>query len=103
MKSARVQGTGYRVQIGGLVAFSDVDSQLVIIQVEEILKIASPSPSMDSISIQPLIRLRVEYTGFSSVNPTRFGQHFVGRVANPNDILNFFRKKTTGEFLPFFS
>lgn len=37
----------------------------------------------------------MEYTGFVSVNPTRFGQHFVGRVANPNEILNFIRRKTT--------
>eukprot|EP01129_Flabellula_baltica_P005317 TRINITY_DN1916_c0_g1_i1.p1 TRINITY_DN1916_c0_g1~~TRINITY_DN1916_c0_g1_i1.p1 ORF type:complete len:658 (+),score=153.95 TRINITY_DN1916_c0_g1_i1:29-2002(+) len=41
----------------------------------------------------PLIRLRVEYTGFSSIHPSRFGQRFVQRVANPEEILNFHRKK----------
>jgi double-strand break repair protein MRE11 len=41
----------------------------------------------------PLIRLRVEYTGFNLINLSRFGQLFVGKVANPMDILNFFRKK----------
>lgn len=35
----------------------------------------------------PLVRLRVDYTGFSTVNTQRFGARFVGRVANPNDVL----------------
>ncbi|KYQ93419.1 DNA repair exonuclease [Tieghemostelium lacteum] len=42
----------------------------------------------------PLIRLKVDYTGYSSVNPQKFGQTFAGRVANQNDILLFYRKKT---------
>lgn len=37
----------------------------------------------------PLIRLRVDYTGFSTINAQRFGQKFVGRVANPHDMLLF--------------
>ncbi|KAJ7535711.1 hypothetical protein O6H91_12G043300 [Diphasiastrum complanatum] len=35
----------------------------------------------------PLVRLRVDYTGFTTINPQRFGQKFVGKVANPHDIL----------------
>lgn len=35
----------------------------------------------------PLIRLRVDYTGFTTIHTLRFGQRFVNRVANPNDIL----------------
>ncbi|PSC71365.1 Double-strand break repair MRE11 [Micractinium conductrix] len=35
----------------------------------------------------PLIRLRVDYSGFSTINTQRFGQKFVGKVANPNDIV----------------
>lgn len=43
---------------------------------------------------QPLIRIRVEYSGgFSPFNVNRFGQRFVKRVANTKDILLFFRKK----------
>ncbi|KAL3143519.1 hypothetical protein ABBQ38_002323 [Trebouxia sp. C0009 RCD-2024] len=38
-------------------------------------------------AILPLIRLRVDYTGFSTINAQRFGQKFVGKVANPHDIL----------------
>ncbi len=29
----------------------------------------------------------MDYTGFSTINAQRFGQKFVGKVANPHDIL----------------
>lgn len=46
----------------------------------------------------PLIRLRVEYTGldggnFDCENPQRFSNRFMGRVANVNDVVQFYRKK----------
>ncbi|MCO5557015.1 hypothetical protein L7F22_010570 [Adiantum nelumboides] len=37
----------------------------------------------------PLVRIKVDYTGYSTINPQRFGQKFVGKVANPHDILLF--------------
>ncbi|PKA59958.1 Double-strand break repair protein MRE11 [Apostasia shenzhenica] len=37
----------------------------------------------------PLIRLKVDYSGFMTINPQRFGQKYVGKVANPQDILIF--------------
>ncbi|XP_020698935.1 double-strand break repair protein MRE11 isoform X2 [Dendrobium catenatum] len=37
----------------------------------------------------PLIRLKVDYSGFTTINPQRFGQKYVGKVANPQDILIF--------------
>ena len=37
----------------------------------------------------PLIRLRVDYTGFSTINSQRFGQKFVSKVANPHDVLHW--------------
>ncbi|KAK9763849.1 meiotic recombination [Basidiobolus ranarum] len=44
---------------------------------------------------KPLIRLRVEYSGgFNSFNPQRFGQQFVEQVANPKDIIHFYRRRT---------
>ncbi|KAF9426240.1 Double-strand break repair protein mre11a [Podila epigama] len=44
---------------------------------------------------KPLVRLRVEYSGgFEIFNPQRFGHEFVDLVANPRDIVQFFRKKT---------
>ena len=40
-----------------------------------------------------LVRLRVEHSGFSTINNQRFGARFVGDVANPSDMLLFHRKK----------
>ncbi|XP_031500751.1 double-strand break repair protein MRE11 isoform X1 [Nymphaea colorata] len=37
----------------------------------------------------PLVRIKVDYTGFMTINPQRFGQKYVGKVANPQDILIF--------------
>lgn len=31
--------------------------------------------------------MQVDYTGFSTINTQRFGQKFVGKVANPNDMV----------------
>ncbi|KAH8677611.1 Metallo-dependent phosphatase-like protein [Xylariales sp. PMI_506] len=46
----------------------------------------------------PLIRLKVEYTPpegghYDCENPQRFSNRFVGKVANTNDVVYFFRKK----------
>jgi double-strand break repair protein MRE11 len=48
----------------------------------------------------PLVRLRVEYTApdggkFDCENPQRFSNRFVGEVANINDVVHFYRKKST--------
>ncbi|KAI9500362.1 Metallo-dependent phosphatase-like protein [Coemansia spiralis] len=43
---------------------------------------------------KPLVRIRVEYSGgFESFHPQRFGLLFADRVANPRDILYFYRKQ----------
>lgn len=41
----------------------------------------------------PLVRLRIEHTGFHTINPQQFGHHFVGRVANYQDLLCFYKKR----------
>ncbi|KAJ9105969.1 hypothetical protein QFC19_003304 [Naganishia cerealis] len=42
----------------------------------------------------PLIRLKVETTGVKELmNAGRFGQRFVDRIANPKDVLQYYRKK----------
>ena len=42
----------------------------------------------------PLVRLRVEFTGFPRItNINKFGQKFVGKVANPEDLLLFSKQK----------
>lgn len=48
--------------------------------------------------ILPLVRLRVEYTApeggkFDCENPQRFSNRFVDKVANVNDVIQFYRKK----------
>ncbi|XP_062052874.1 double-strand break repair protein MRE11 isoform X2 [Lepus europaeus] len=43
---------------------------------------------------KPLIRLRVDYSGgFEPFNVHRFSQKFVDRVANPKDVIHFFRHR----------
>ena len=48
----------------------------------------------------PLIRLRVEYSPpegggtFECENPQRFSNRFVGKVANVNDVVQFYQKKS---------
>ncbi|KAJ8764651.1 hypothetical protein K2173_006945 [Erythroxylum novogranatense] len=44
----------------------------------------------------PLIRIKVDYTGFMTINPQRFGQKYVGKVANPQDILIFSKAPRKG-------
>lgn len=53
----------------------------------------------------PLVRLRVEYTApqpgeFHVENPQRFSNRFVGKVANTNDVVQFYRKKKTATRTP---
>ncbi len=42
----------------------------------------------------PLIRITVEYTGYEVENPRRFSNRFVGSVANVNDVVQFYKKRT---------
>ncbi|XP_054548931.1 double-strand break repair protein MRE11 isoform X3 [Talpa occidentalis] len=47
---------------------------------------------------KPLIRLRVDYSGgFEPFNVLRFSQKFVDRVANPKDVIHFFRRREQKE------
>jgi double-strand break repair protein MRE11 len=41
----------------------------------------------------PLVRLRIEHSGFHTINPQQFGHNFVGRVANYQDLLCFYKKR----------
>ncbi|KAJ0047190.1 hypothetical protein Pint_04423 [Pistacia integerrima] len=44
----------------------------------------------------PLVRIKVDYSGFMTINPQRFGQKYVGKVANPQDILIFSKSARKG-------
>ncbi|KAF8607215.1 DNA repair exonuclease [Ceratobasidium sp. AG-I] len=56
---------------------------------------AGISPEEAGQMMLPLVRLKVETTGVSVMsNPVRFSQEFIGRVANPRDVLVFHRAKS---------
>mmetsp|Transcript_8720 Transcript_8720/g.13022 ORF Transcript_8720/g.13022 Transcript_8720/m.13022 type:complete len:810 (-) Transcript_8720:149-2578(-) len=44
-----------------------------------------------------LVRLRVDYAGFPTINPQKFGSRFVGEVANPSEVLIFSRRRKENE------
>lgn len=53
-----------------------------------IKKVTARQPDVSNVML-PLIRIKVDYTGFSTINAQRFGQKFVGKVANPHDMLTW--------------
>ena len=52
----------------------------------------APVPPPPASMRLPLIRLRVEHTGFDALPAARFGASFINRVANPDDMLHFYRR-----------
>lgn len=46
---------------------------------------------------QVLVRLKVDRTGFPTINSQRFGARFVGTVANPSEIILFHQKRRVDE------
>eukprot|EP00931_Biecheleriopsis_adriatica_P068125 TRINITY_DN42154_c0_g1_i1.p1 TRINITY_DN42154_c0_g1~~TRINITY_DN42154_c0_g1_i1.p1 ORF type:complete len:742 (-),score=142.44 TRINITY_DN42154_c0_g1_i1:75-2300(-) len=40
----------------------------------------------------PLVRLRVEHSGYETISGQTFGQQFSGRIANPDEVLLFHRR-----------
>ncbi|KAI5950160.1 MRE11 [Candida jiufengensis] len=60
-------------------------------------KRSHPDLTEDSEIPLPLIRLRVEYSGgYEIENVRRFSNQFVGKIANVNDVVQFYKKKTVG-------
>ena len=41
--------------------------------------------------------IRVEHSGFPRINVSKFGQKFVNQVANPDDILIFYKQTKTSK------
>lgn len=72
---------------------------LIVQAKQEWLEMQDEADPDDEIEIPlPLIRLRVEYSApdggnFDCENPQRFSNRFVGKVANVNDVVQFYRKK----------
>jgi hypothetical protein len=48
---------------------------------------------------KPLIRLKVDYTDYETINEIRFAQRFVDTVANPRNILQFTKYNNFSELL----
>nr|GEW64949.1 double-strand break repair protein MRE11 [Tanacetum cinerariifolium] len=67
--------------------------------VNSLIEKCNRTDSRNSKPMLPLVRVKVDYSGFMTINPQRFGQKYVGKVANPQDILIFSKasKKAQGE------
>jgi len=70
-----------------------VDAALLALQNE--LNQLPPSEVPPPALRLPLIRIKVEHSGFRVLSNQRFGASYVGKVANPADILLFYRKPGT--------
>jgi double-strand break repair protein MRE11 len=74
-------------------------TELLAEQVEAVLEeIASMQPTTplteadENRAKYPLVRLRVDYSGYTTCNTQKFGNRFVGRVANPTSLITWHRK-----------
>ncbi|XP_071730171.1 double-strand break repair protein MRE11-like isoform X2 [Rutidosis leptorrhynchoides] len=67
--------------------------------VNSLIEKCNRTNARNSEAMLPLIRVKVDYSGFMTINPQRFGQKYVGKVANPQDILIFSKasKRAQGE------
>ena len=76
----------------GLTAFL---AEQVEAMIDELARRGPPpsTPQAREKAALPLVRLKVDYGGYSTINPQRFGQRFVGRVANPAEIVLFQKTK----------
>ncbi|XP_015086200.1 LOW QUALITY PROTEIN: double-strand break repair protein MRE11 [Solanum pennellii] len=64
--------------------------------VKKLIERSSQKANNGSVVKLPLVRVKVDYSGFMTINPQRFGQKYVGKVANPQDILIF--SKSSNKF-----
>uniref|UniRef100_A0A1D1XIV7 Double-strand break repair protein n=1 Tax=Anthurium amnicola TaxID=1678845 RepID=A0A1D1XIV7_9ARAE len=62
--------------------------------VRDMIEASSRNAASESELKLPLVRVKVDYSGFMTINPQRFGQKYVGKVANPQDILIFSKAAT---------
>ncbi|KAK9005003.1 hypothetical protein V6N11_042452 [Hibiscus sabdariffa] len=91
-----VPGMGFHItQPGSSVATSLIDGEskpkhvlLLEIKVSDLIEKSNMNTGGSEPKL-PLVRVKVDYSGFMTINPQRFGQKYVGKVANPQDILIF--------------
>ena len=75
----------------------DPSSPTITSEIETLFdnEMASILGSMSSDSTFPLVRLSVDVTGFPSIPIQIYGAKYVGKIANPNSLLNLRRKRVT--------
>jgi double-strand break repair protein MRE11 len=78
---------------------SKVVEELIQEAIADWAAVQDEEPEEEDIPL-PLVRLKVEYSApdggkFDCENPQRFSNRFVGKVANVNDVVQFYRKKTS--------
>eukprot|EP01069_Polyplicarium_translucidae_P001059 Polyplicarium_translucidae@DN1510_c0_g1_i2.p1 len=71
---------------------SPIYEKLGLSEHESAVKCATIESKKDTSSI-PLIRLRVEHSGYQSISNQKFGQRFVGQVANADSVLHLYKRK----------
>ncbi|XP_077254044.1 double-strand break repair protein MRE11-like [Tasmannia lanceolata] len=78
------------------------DQASVLEHLDKVVRNLIDRASKKAVSISelklPLVRIKVDYSGFMTINPQRFGQKYVGKVANPQDILIFSKATKKRQF-----
>ena len=69
--------------------------ELLASVVQELLDGHAQREGGDGDAMLPLVRVRVDHTGYPTLQNQRFGRRFVKRVANPGDLLLFKRRRVT--------
>ncbi|XP_052185560.1 double-strand break repair protein MRE11 isoform X2 [Diospyros lotus] len=76
------------------------DQNSILEHLDEVVKNLIEKSSQKAVNLTelklPLVRVKVDYSGFMTINPQRFGQKYVGKVANPQDILIFSKATRKG-------
>ena len=70
-----------------------MEMMLPLIRLKVRIYLHSPSPDLVFLTSSQVETSEAK----EMTNPVRFGQDFVGRVANPRDILQYYRRKKTAE------
>jgi len=66
--------------------------QFLIKKIDKIVEECKRNRYLDSKQpMKPLIRLKVDYTDFETINENRFAQKMLDKVANPRNVLQFYK------------
>mmetsp|Transcript_21552 Transcript_21552/g.41854 ORF Transcript_21552/g.41854 Transcript_21552/m.41854 type:complete len:319 (+) Transcript_21552:1096-2052(+) len=88
MQDVVLSAVGSLVDEEDVMTFLEEKVENILEDIREEYKIEGPFTR----ETMPLVRLRVDYSGFKKISSMRFGQKFVGKVANHDEILLLHRK-----------